>query len=141
MNLTYQQAIEKAAILKELGETDIYLSGADDAPWAEAESCEQGGTHRHDMATSVWFRASINGLNFRWLLDIESRDANGKGYYKIDIDLVKSVIGKLQGNARIQFREYLINAAQKVRDKGDEYQKHANKQLVDSAILRDLACL
>lgn len=140
-DITYKQAKAKASALRELGQTEVYLSSDDDLPWGSATRFEPGGCHRLSMVTSGWFTAVKDGIRFRWSFDIETRDANGKGHYEINVPYCKDVISKITGTARQQFRDYLAESSAKVRDKGNEWQGYADRQMKDAATLRDLASL
>jgi len=139
--MTYEEAKKKAHALRELGQTTVYLSKGT-MPWEHAVSCEPGSSHRLEMATSARFRAVCpdTGLEFSWSFDIEPSSANGKGSYEIDADACREVTKKLKGDALAAWRNYLRDGAAKVRSKGEEWRKIADKQLTDAAILADLAC-
>jgi hypothetical protein len=136
----YEEAIQKAEHIKALGlDDDIYLS-VGPYPWHIATSCEPGGSHRLEIATSVWFRGESDGLKFRWSFDIEphSREANGQGSYQINTEGCLEVIGHLKGKCLTQFKLYLKDCAEKILKVADEYQQIAYKQYRDAVILRSL---
>lgn len=137
---SYHEATAKASALKEIGVEEIYLSKGE-LPWHLVTRCGEGGTHRFDIATDVWFYATDpkTGLNFRWSFDIEPSGANGKSCYDIDVSGCQAVLKKLSGEARISFRNYLSECASKVFEQGSSYQKVADRQFHDAAILRDIA--
>ena len=139
--LTYKSATRKAKSLRAVGMTEIYLHDTGDEPWHLVTSCEDGGSHRLDIATSVWFLAKDpkTGLTFRWNFDIEPHSANGKGSYEIDAPACRAVLEKLNGTARKLFREYLGRCAEKVQAKADEWQKITSRQQRDAQTLRQLA--
>jgi hypothetical protein len=137
-DLTYKKAIANAAALKALGQSSVYLYRDSEYPWHIAESCESGGTHRLDISTSVRFSGCEQGIEFSWSFDIETRDANGKGHYEIDMEGCKKVLAKLQGKARAQFIEYLASCAEKVKAQGDKYQTTADAQYRTAAVLRNI---
>lgn len=144
MRLTYQEATNRAEHLIALGMgDDVYLSGdrIDDKPWQHVESVEPGGTHRMEMATSVWFRATdpTTKLHFRWTFDIEPRGVNGKGHYEIDVDGCRRVLKALPYKGRKQFTAYLADCAARVRAKADEWKDLANRQLRDAKMLEKLS--
>ncbi len=140
-DMTYDEAKKKATALQELGQTSVYLRGGE-MPWEHVTSVEPGGSHRLEISTSVWFKAKCpeTGLEFRWSFDIEPLSANGKGSYEIDAAACRNVTSKLKGDALAAWREYLRECAEKVRSKGDEWRKIADKQLTDAALLADLSC-
>lgn len=139
-NLTYKEAKKKAKALRDLGETSIYLNSGE-MPWEHVVSVEPGGSHRLEISTSVWFKAHCphTGLEFRWAFDIEPSSANGKGSYEIDSGACRSVTKRLNGNALKAWKSYLGECSAKVRAKGEEWQKIADKQFNDAVILSDLA--
>lgn len=139
-DFTYESATKAAEHLKAIGMTDISLWRDPNPPWHLATSCEPGGSHRLDISTDASFYAEDpkTGLTFRWSFDIEPMSANGTGSYQINAAGCKTVLSKLRGEARAQFRAYLSACAAKVRDKGLEYQRIADRQAADAATLRDL---
>jgi hypothetical protein len=131
---------EKASALKTLhGDKPVYLTG--DPPWHLALSCEAGSSHRLDISTSVTFTGfdPDTGLNLRWSFDIEPHSANGSNKYHIDTNACRDVMRALPVFARGEFRNYLRTCAEKVRARGEEFQKAADKQRTDASILSDLA--
>lgn len=115
-----------------LGTKDIYLDdkALDALPWHLVTGCEDGGSRRLDISTSVHFRAKDpkSGLTFRWIFDIEERDANGKGYYVIRVTDIKDVMQRLPEKARTSFAAYLWTCAGKVREKAKEWDGWAKQQ-------------
>jgi len=98
--------------------------------------CEPGGSHRLDIDTDVWFRASHpSGLKFRWTFEIERDGANGRGHYMIDVDGCQSVLSALKGDARKQFQKYLKDCAAAVKTKADEWKKVTDDQYKTAADL------
>jgi hypothetical protein len=136
---TYEQAKKNADAYKRIGQTRIYLTRHEDAPYEKATKVEAGGLHRIDLAVSAVFSFEEDGLKYEWHWDLEKQEANGKGIYQIDCESCRNVMKRLKGDARIQFREYLRDCATKVKKKGEEWMTYANQQLTDAAILRDLA--
>lgn len=139
-SMTYEKAVEAAEHLKAIGDEEVYLERGP-FPWHLATRCEPGGTHRIDMATSVWFYGEDveNGLCLRWSFDIEPYTSNGKGYYEIDAAGCREVMASLPEPMADQFRRYLLDCAAKVAKQGAEYQKHADRQAADAAALRAIA--
>lgn len=140
-NLTYRVALKDHAALKRLGQGDVYLSEGDEFPWQDVVSVEPGGSHRLDISTTVWITAvdKKTGLRFRWSAEIENRSADGQGSYEIDTDGCRSVIAKLHGVARDQFRKYLAACAVAVRAKAVEWRTLAEGQAKDASILAELS--
>lgn len=140
-DMTYDEAKKKATALRELGQTSVYLRGGE-MPWEHVTSVEPGGSHRLEMSTSVWFKARCpeTHLEFRWSFDIEPHSANGEGSYQIDAEACRAVTKRLKGDALAEWRNYLRECAAKVRAKGEEWRKVADKQLTNAALLADLSC-
>ena len=136
---SYEEASKNAEHLKAIGQDEIYLN-CGVLPWHLVTGCEPGGSHRLDISTSVWFHAKDEktGLRFRWTFDIEPREANGRGIYMIDTVGCQEVLKKLNGDPLVEFRKYLAACAESVTKQAQEYQKAADKQNADAAILRDL---
>lgn len=136
----YKDVVANASNYLAIGEKEVYLDGGlEELPWSLVTRCEPGGTHRIDISTSVWFYAKHeSGLNLRWSFDIEPDTADGKGYYEIDVASCRRVLGLLNGCALSKFREYLAECVTKVRERGNTYQKYADKMYGDAAILQDL---
>lgn len=140
MDLTYNQAKSKAAALRELGQSEVYVRD-DSPPWHIADTCEPGGTHRLDMAVSARFAGTCpdTGLRIRWTFDLEPRTANGASEFVIDVEACRRVTRGLRGEALTAWRSYLSDSSKKVRARGTEYQNAANRQMTTAAILLDLA--
>ena len=135
---TYQEVEEKAEAIKTLGFDEIYLShDSEQKPWHLATDLEPGGTHRLDIATSVWFcGTSLSGIPIRWSFDIERETANGKPYYEIDIKGCRDVLAKLLEPCKSQFRKYLSECASAVEKSAQKYSKVARAELSTAKALR-----
>ena len=138
-DMTYEKAIKNADALKAIGQTRVYLFDKDvEPPWHIATRCEAGCSIRLSISTSAQFHGEQDGLTFTWFFELEDRDANGSGSTRINMVNCKRVLKKLNGQALVQFREYLSDCATAVRKQGDEYQGIADRQYRDAAVLRDL---
>jgi hypothetical protein len=138
----WREVVQQAEHYLAIGQTEIFIDTASfsDLPWEFVTTLRPGGTHRLDMDTSVWVAADHpSGLTLRWSFDIERRSADGKGYYEIDTETVRLVMWALQPTARPQFREYLLDCANKVAAKAHEWREITARQDTDAAILFDLA--
>jgi len=115
---------------KAIGQTEIYLTRDEDAPWCLASHVEAGCTHRLSIPVSMAFRGTDikSGLTFRWHFDIEKREANGSGTFLIDVLRIRQVREMLPDAARKDFSRLLKETAKAVRKQGDEYQSAANGQ-------------
>lgn len=137
--IDYREALKKADAYKSIGQTRIYMYDGSVFPWEHVSEVEPGGSHRLDISTSVRFSAHIDGLEFSWSWDIESRDANGKGHYEINVGACREVLSKVPATARHKLREYFAECAGKVQEKGQEWQRIADRQRRDADILHSLA--
>lgn len=106
--LSYGEAIDKADHLIALGETTVYVRD-DSPPWHIAETVEVGSSYRLSGPRSVYFIGKKLGLTFKWSVDFESRDANGRGVSLFDRDRLREVMLKLPDPARLAFAELLEN--------------------------------
>lgn len=141
MKQSWKGLAEKAEHYLAIGQSEIYLdSSAPDYPWQFVVKVEPGGSHRLDIATSVWFTAQHeSGLSFRWTFEIEPMSANGKGSYEIDAEACRAVFVKLPPEAAKSFAAYLADCAVKVKSRADEYQAIATRQYQDAMILNQLS--
>lgn len=136
---SWEYLVEHAEQYKALDQIEHYLSTGR-YPWLYATSCEPGGSHRLDIATSVYFRAKHPcGLEFRWNFDIEDSAANGKGHYEINVAGIRSIFGLLPDSIRRQFSAYLGVCAVKVRENANKYREIANREIYTAETLADLA--
>lgn len=135
----FRDCLKKADAYKAIGQTRIYLYDGSVFPWEHVTKVEPGGSHRIDISTSVRLTAHIGGLEFSWSFDIEDRDANGKGHYEINVGKCREILGKIPDAARAQLREYFAECAGKVQEKGQEWQKIADRQKRDADLLHSLA--
>jgi hypothetical protein len=106
--MKYAEALDKAEHLKALGQTEIYID-ADDAPWVVASGIQNGGSYRFNGPVSFWVTAQVQGLTFKWNVDMERRDANGRGVTHFDRDALREVARKLPPYARAELAEFLKN--------------------------------
>ena len=137
----WQETAAKAEACLSLGINSVYLYGLNNKnmPWEFATSCAPGGSHRLDIATDVRFTAKHPcGIEFTWSFDIEPRSANGKGSYEIDCAGIAEVLAKIPAEPAKQLREYLLDCAEKVTKRADEYQALAGRQYGDAALLRKM---
>lgn len=141
---SWKEHVRLAKHYRALGQAGVYLSGGDDEtdrPWHLVTNVRPGGTHRLDMDTSIWFEATDpkSGLGFRWTVEIEDRDANGHGYYKINTKRLRRILAVLPPSGRMALQKYLADAARKVKAKGDEWAVILKRQQDDAATLALLA--
>ena len=139
--LTFQDAVREAEALLRLGQAVVYLDDEDPGlPWGLVDSIEPGGTHRSGIQVNCITTAPHpSGGTFRRFVTIESREADGKGYYMIDVAGCRRVAGLLPLKARREFGAYLADCAAKVAARGAEFLEVAQRQLRMGEDLRQLA--
>jgi len=139
--MSYEEAKKKSNALKEIGHISIYLNRESEKPWDNVTSFEESGCYRSGIYTSVTFKAKCpeTDLEFMWFFYIEETSNNGKVSHKILSKECQEVTEKLSGEPLIAWRKYLKNCAEKIREKGVEFQKAADQQLMDAKILSDLS--
>jgi hypothetical protein len=125
---------------KSIGQTEHHLSEGD-FPWQWAYSCEEGGSHRLDISTNVWFRAKspITGMEYRWTFDIEPWSANGSTMYQIDVVGCRKVLASLPDGVKVIFKGYLTNCARSVEKRAQEYYEFYKRQHDDAEKLLEAA--
>jgi hypothetical protein len=136
---TYAEVKDKAEHLKAIGTEEIYLN-KEPYPWHLVNRMETGGSHRLDIATSVWLYAADpdSGLALRWSFDIKNREANGKGYYEVNKEECHRIIQLLPPAPQKQFRRYLVSCAKAIEKNAAEYLDIANKGLDTAKTLRSI---
>lgn len=140
--LTWQECVALAPHFLAIRREEIYLYQGQDAPWEYATSLRAGGSHRLDMDTAVQFTAAHPcGLTFRWTLDLETREADSKGYYSIATAAIQRVIPRLPLPVRQTFLAFLAVCAEKVAARGQEYARLAARQKETAAELYALSGL
>jgi hypothetical protein len=134
----WRDSVRLADHYKAIGDTRLYLMG-DDLPWQHVTSFESGGGHRLGISVSVSFEALMScGLTFRWSFDLEKRDANGTGSYRIDLPNIQRVLAKMPPHIGLRFAAHLKDTARAIREKGDEYAQVAATQYGAAAQLESL---
>lgn len=140
--MTTAEVFEKAAHFKALRVEEVWLEGdVADLPWSLATKCKPGGSHRLDIATTIWFYAENPnglGLTLRWSFEIERKGANGSGRYWVDDDGCRAVADGLVGAAKRQFMEHLLSCADKVQKRASEFWEAAADQAYSATVLRKL---
>jgi len=137
---TWRDIVEKAALYKEIGHIEHYLSGdIHDLPWAYVSRCEPGGLHRMDMAVSCRFSAHHpSGLTFSWFVDIESKEMNGQSWCQLDLETLRKVAEWTHGQAHSEFLAYLHSCAENLHEKAAKFQQLATDQFVQVSELKRL---
>lgn len=138
-----EQIVADAEHYKALGMTDVPLGYDRDPytyPWSLVSRMRSAGSHRLEMVTSIRFEADHPcGLTLTWWIDTEERDANGQGYYKVRVDLLRYILGQLPEAVREDMRAYLRAGAAAVQKKGEEWSQVARDQMGLAADLRNAA--
>jgi hypothetical protein len=139
----WRDLIKKADAYKAVGQPTIYLHGNCVFPWELVTEVEPGGGMRMSMHTGVRLTAvhPETGLQFDWSIDIESREANGKGHYEIDLRACRELMAKLPASPRQQLRAFFAECAGKVQEKWQEWQAVADQQKRMADSLHSLAIL
>jgi len=142
-NADWREIIKKADAYKAVGQPTIYLHGDCVFPWELVTEVKPGGGVRMGMSVGVRISAlhAETGLRFEWSLDIESREANGKGSFEIDTKVCRELMAKLPAVARQQLRAYFAECAGKVQEKWQEWQAIADSQKRQADVLHSLAIL
>lgn len=139
-DLTYQEALDKANSLKDIGATKIYLFDKHGyKPWDRVTKVKHGGGIRLGLPTSIDLTAYKDGLEFQWAVEMETREANGKGTFEFNTVTISQVMDSIPKAARIQLASVLRAAAEAVEEKGDEYREYANRQYGYGESLRRIA--
>lgn len=127
---TWKQYADLAQNYKAIGQTEIWLMRDQEAPWHLVTSMEDGASYRLSIPVSISLSAQdpVSGLTFNWSLDIEKREANGRGSYMFDVERLRSVREQLPQNMRARFHDLLAVGAMAARKQADEYQKFADEQ-------------
>jgi hypothetical protein len=136
---TYEQVKKKAQHFKALGQKEIYLS-LEPYPWSLVTDLKEGGTHRMDINTSIWFYATDpdNGLKLIWSFDIENRNANGKGYYEINQSECCRIMKLLPEKVKTKFKQYLMDCVKVIEKNAQEYLTIANKEFETAKVLKGI---
>ena len=105
--MSYQDAIDKAEHLLAVGQDLVFLDREDTPPWDKADSVEKGCGYRLDIPTGCYVIAHAAGLTFKWSIEFEKRDANGRGISVFDRDRMREVAMKMPPKVRQQFADLL----------------------------------
>lgn len=142
-NADWRDLIKKADAYKAVGQPTIYLHGECVYPWELVTTVEPGCGVRMSMHTGVRISAlhEPTGLRFEWSVDIESREANGKGHFQIDTKACRELLAKLPASPRQQLRQYFAECAGKVQEKWQEWRAVADSQKRMADVLHSLAIL
>lgn len=140
-DMTYSEAIAKAAAIKEIGDTNIYLRGRNDAdlPWDKVVKVEEGSSWRLSGPSSVYLIAEDEGLTFKWSVDFEALDASGKGVSDFDRPRLRDLMSKLPISARQSFADMLENQVlSALRKRTQEYRDALNMNADSEDCVRGL---
>ena len=108
--MTFERAVHLAEHLIAIGTTTVYLDSTDPGlPWASATDVLEGGLYRLDSPAAVWIvaEAHASGLTFRWSVEFEKCDANGRGVLMFDRDRLREVTRRLPPSVRSKFASLL----------------------------------
>lgn len=105
-DMTYEFALTNAKHLIALGQTTVYLR--DDAvPWIAASDVEVSGSYRFNGPCGIYVIAKVQDITFKWSVDFEKREANGRGYSLFDREKLRDVTRRLPEQARKKFAALL----------------------------------
>lgn len=137
-DMTYEAALKNAEHLKAIGETTVYLRG-DKFPWMVAKTVESGSAYRLNGPSGMYVIAEVEGITFKWNVDFEGRDANGRGVSLFDRDRLRDVAMKLPAPARAAFARLLAEQVLPGIEKNtSEIREALNKQLDSEDCVRGL---
>ena len=133
-----------AGAYKALGIECVYLSKYEgwesDYPWHLVTEVSEGGSHRMDISTDLNFSCVLKcGITVKWYFNLEPSSANGSGEYQIDAVGVADVLANLPPRCAMDLKRILGSDAEKVRARGDEYMKVAQRQYGCATVLERLA--
>lgn len=137
-DMTYEKAIENAKHLIALGQTTVYLRDGN-YPWLAASDIEAGGAYRFSGPTGVYIIAEVEGITFKWNVDFERPEANGRGYSLFDRDRLREVARKLPECARKKFAQFLRDKVlPDLKKRTAEFRESMNKQIDSEDCVRGL---
>lgn len=140
MRQSYTDALSKAEHYVALEQTTVYLDEDDDGlPWDKVSGIEAGAGHRLNGPTSFYCIVRHAGLEFKWSVDFESRDANGKSYSLFDRPRLREVVLKLPVSARRQLADFLDREVLPgVQKTSAEWREIMNRQIDSEDCVRGL---
>ena len=106
-DLTYGMAIANAERLLAEGHDTVYID-PDGAPWNKADRVEVGDMCRFNSPVNFYVVACERGLTLKWLVEMESRAADGRDAYWFDRDRLREVALKLPHSARTSLASLLV---------------------------------
>jgi hypothetical protein len=138
---TYAEVVAKAPQIKAvMGESPtVYLRDEPNPPYEKACEFEAGSSVRLGTHVSGYFTAVVQGVRCRWSFDLESYGASGTGQLAPRTDAIRAVMAKLEGRAREQFRDWLVEVATKIRTDATEWRNHADAYINKANVLADIA--
>jgi hypothetical protein len=129
--MTYAEAVAKADHLIALGETEVFIE-PEGAPWHNVTSVKSGAGYRFNGPTGVWIIAQDAGLTFKWSVDFEGRDANGRGVSLFDRPRLRHTVMLLPPDVRPLFAEFLAEKVLPDLEKRTQELRDAMNQQMDS---------
>ena len=130
---TWQERVELAEHYLAIGNIDHFIYGRDldrdTLPWEFVTEVKGGGSHRLDIQVELEIHAAHPcGLTFYWWVPLETRDADGRSTYRIDVDGVLDVLTRIPAKARPPLRAHLRHVSQSVLKAAAEQQGYADIQ-------------
>lgn len=104
----FDDVLAKAEHYKALGQTSVHIDDEDpNTPWHKVEEITASGSYRLNGPCGFTCIARINGIEFRWSVDFEKREANGKGYSMFDTERLRMVAMKLSPDVRKKLADFM----------------------------------
>lgn len=137
---TYDEVVAKADQIKAVmgDQPTVYLRDAN-PPYGKACEFESGCMVRLGTHVSGYFTAVVKGIRCRWSFDLESHDASGTGEIAPRLEHIRSVMGKLDGRAKQQFRAWLVSVATTIRADAADWRSRADAYTAKAAVIADIA--
>lgn len=126
-DIKFDEAKGQIPHLKALGESCVYLH-IEEPRWELLTDIDTGGGVRLGMPVSVYLIAEIDGIEFRWSLDFETRDANGTGTSQFDRPGLREAALRMPVPVRRKFGLILEKILPALVERRSELQGYLNKQ-------------
>lgn len=140
IDISYEDALKNKEHLIALGNTEIWLRwDLKEYPWDKVCRVEDGNTIRLGGPSGANMIAHVDGLTFRWSVDFEGRDANGRSVSYFDRDRLRDVMRKLSRPARASFGNMLATKVlPKMQERTQEIRDALNIQQDSEDCVRGL---
>jgi hypothetical protein len=134
----WKDVVKLADSYKAIGQNSVHLFSEQSYPWEFVTKVEAGCLHRYSTPVSASFIAKHPcGITFTWSIDYETRDANGAGTFRFNIENLLFVHSQLKPQMQEKFEALLGAAAKDIRAQADELATSVKKLYGDAAILEN----